>query len=61
MNGGRRFEGVQVLSPSFADETFARVEPEAVERGLVRFENLADDLLDIARLVSRRRGLGDAT
>jgi hypothetical protein len=54
------FEGVLAVSPSFADEVFARVSAEAVDSGLVRFENLADDLLEIARLVSRRRGLGDA-
>jgi hypothetical protein len=54
------FDGVLAVSPSFADEVFARVPSEAIDSGLLRFENLADDLLEIARLVSRRRSLGDA-
>jgi hypothetical protein len=53
------FEGVEAISPSFADEMFARVPAEAVESGQVRFANLDDELLMIARLMSRR--LGDAT
>lgn len=50
------FEGVIAISPSFADELFAKVPEDAVEDGRVRFVDLDDDLLAIARFVRTGRG-----
>ncbi|HWQ24451.1 MAG TPA: STAS-like domain-containing protein [Gaiellaceae bacterium] len=50
------FQGVVAMSPSFADELFAKVSEEAFERGRVRFVDLAEDLLAIARFVREGRG-----
>jgi hypothetical protein len=49
------FADVIVLSPSFADEVFARLDPSLVESGSVRFENLDDDLLEVASFLRRAR------
>jgi anti-anti-sigma regulatory factor len=45
------FSGVEAMSPSFADELFAKVPHELVEAGHIRFENLDDDLLQLMRYV----------
>lgn len=50
------FEGVVAISPSFADELFAKVPEDAVEDGRVRFVDLDDDFLAIARFVREGRG-----
>jgi len=50
------FEGVVAISPSFADELFAKVPEEAVEDGRVRLVDLDDDLRAIARFVREGRG-----
>lgn len=49
------FDGVEALSPSFADEIFARVPVELIDSGRVRFENLAGDLLEVARFFTSGR------
>lgn len=49
-------EGVIAVSPSFADELFAKVPQDAVETGRVRFVNLSEDLRAIARFVREGRG-----
>ena len=49
------FSGVSVLSPSFADEVFARVDPDLVDAGLVRFENLENGLSEVASFLRRAR------
>jgi hypothetical protein len=49
------FANVVVVSPSFADEVFARLDPSLVESGSVRFENLDDDLLEVASFLRRAR------
>ena len=49
------FDGVVVMSPSFADELFAKLPRDAVEDGRVRFENLDDDLRALARFVFEGR------
>jgi hypothetical protein len=45
------FDGVEAMSPSFADEIFAKLPAELVESGAVRFENLDEDLLTLMRFV----------
>ncbi len=50
------FEGVVAISPSFADELFAKVPEDAVEDGRVRFVDLDEDLRAIARFVREGRG-----
>jgi hypothetical protein len=49
------FAGVDVLSPSFADEVFARLDPLLVEAGLIKLENVDDDLLEVASFLRRAR------
>jgi anti-sigma regulatory factor (Ser/Thr protein kinase) len=49
------FEGVEVMSPSFADELFGKLPPEVLASGRVKFENLADDLTFLARFVAAQR------
>jgi hypothetical protein len=51
------FEGVDVMSPSFADELFAKLQVPPGETGeeRVRFENLRDDLEALAEYVRRGR------
>ncbi len=50
------FDGVVAISPAFADELFAKVPEDAVEDGRVRFVDLGEDLLAIARFVREGRG-----
>jgi hypothetical protein len=50
------FEGVIAISPSFADELFAKMPPEAERSGRLRFVDLSEDLLAIARFVKEGRG-----
>jgi STAS-like domain of unknown function (DUF4325) len=45
------FEGVETMSPSFADELFAKLPRSLTDSGQVRFENLGDDLLALVRFV----------
>jgi hypothetical protein len=49
------FLDVIVVSPSFADEVFARLDPALVESGAVRLENLDDDLVEVASFLRRAR------
>jgi hypothetical protein len=49
------FENVVVMSPSFADEVFARLDPSLVDSGHVVFENLDNDLLQVASFLRRAR------
>lgn len=51
------FEGVIGISPSFADELFAKLPEGARREGRLRFVNLDEDLLAIARFVREGRGL----
>jgi STAS-like domain of unknown function (DUF4325) len=50
------FEGVTVVSPSFADEVFARIDPALVESGVVQFTNLSEHLTAVAGFLRRARG-----
>lgn len=47
--------GVETMSPSFADELFAKIDPALVEAGRVRFENLPSAVLPLARFLTGRR------
>lgn len=49
------FEGVEAMSPSFADELFAKMPPELLDSGRVRFERLDEDLTTLARFVVEGR------
>jgi hypothetical protein len=48
-------EGVEVVSPSFADEFFGKLPPDLVERGSVTFIHLTPELLAIADLMAANR------
>lgn len=54
------FDGITTVSPSFADELFAKLSPDLIEDGNVRFENMGDGIDAIARYVVglRRRASG---
>lgn len=54
------FEGVEIMSPSFADEVFGKLPPEAVESGQLSFQNLAEDLTFLARFVAAQRSRADS-
>ena len=45
------FEGVEAVSPSFADELFAKLPADLVDAGRVRFENVDSGLDALARYV----------
>ncbi len=49
------FEGVGMVSPSFADELFAKIDPEIVAAGNLHFKNLDDDLREIVAIVRHSR------
>lgn len=49
------FDGVEFMSPSFADEVFGKLPEEPTESGRLRFENLADDLVQLAHFVVAQR------
>jgi len=49
------FAGVETVSPSFADELFAKLDQELVSSGRVTFIDVDDDIEAIIRTVSRRR------
>jgi hypothetical protein len=49
------FAGVEAVSPSFADEIFAKLPRELVESGRVRFENMDEDLQSLAEFVVASR------
>jgi hypothetical protein len=48
------FEGVESMSPSFADELFAKL-PGPRDNERVKFEHLRDDLQSLARFVIEGR------
>lgn len=52
------FEGVEVMSPSFADELFAKTNPPigTSTDAQIRVENLREDLQALAEYVRRGRG-----
>lgn len=52
------FEGVEVMSPSFADELFAKTKPPigSSTDARIRVENLREDLQALAEYVRRGRG-----
>jgi hypothetical protein len=45
------FAGVEAISPSFADELFAKLPRRLIESNQIQFENLDEDLLALARFV----------
>ena len=49
------FSDVVVISPSFADELFAKLDPTLVAGDRVRFENVAPGISSIARYVIAAR------
>ena len=49
------FEGVMLISPSFADELFAKLPLEAVNSGRVKFLNLDEEHLALVRFVAAGR------
>ena len=49
------FVDVEAMSPSFADELFAKLPEELEDTGRVRFVDLDDDLLAIVRFVKESR------
>jgi hypothetical protein len=49
------FEGITTVSPSFADELFAKLGRDLVARGDVRFDNLGVGVEAIARYVVAAR------
>lgn len=49
------FEGVEAVSPSFADEIFAKLPPELVESGRVRFEHIDAALENLIEFVTATR------
>ena len=46
--------GIELISPSFADELFAKLPPDVIRDRRVRFSNASDDIRALARGV---RGL----
>jgi hypothetical protein len=51
------FAGIEAISPSFADEVFAKLPADVAGRGRVHFENLDDDAAAMARVVVENRAL----
>jgi len=49
------FTAVEAMSPSFADELFAKLDPELVESGSVQFEHLPEDHEPLTRFVAAGR------
>jgi hypothetical protein len=47
--------GVEMASPSFADEFFAKLDPKLLESGRVRLENVRPELDEIIRTVTAGR------
>lgn len=55
------FAGVEAVSPSFADELFAKLSQDDIGPGRLIFQNMAPPLLAIAEFVrAGRRSLDDA-
>jgi hypothetical protein len=52
------FEGISTVSPSFADELFAKMDPQLLDQHVVRFEHVATGIEAIAKYVisARQRG-----
>ena len=53
--------GVEAISPSFADEVFAKLDQSLLEKGLVELANVDPRLRPIIRFVRAGRGTGRAT
>jgi hypothetical protein len=52
--------GVDVISPSFADEFFAKLPPDLLQNGSVRFDHLTTEFAAIVRAVTAGRAHLDA-
>lgn len=50
------FAGLLTVSPSFADELFAKLDPDLIESGEVVFEHVPAGVASIARFVRSGRG-----
>jgi hypothetical protein len=48
-------EGVETVSPSFADELFAKIDPTLVDSKQVRFEHLPPSIEPLVRFVMHGR------
>jgi hypothetical protein len=48
-------EGILSLSPSFADELFAKLPAELIESRAVRFRNASDDVTAMVRMARANR------
>jgi hypothetical protein len=55
------FAGVEAMSPSFADEIFAKVDQRLIDGGLVEVTDVDPRLQPIIRFVRAGRGPGRAT
>jgi hypothetical protein len=49
------FDGVETMSPSFADELIAKLDPEALREGHVRLCNLPPSVKSLARYLTANR------
>lgn len=49
------FAGVTTASPSFADELFAKLPPELIAQGRIRFANVPASLDRLVRFLVRQR------
>lgn len=47
--------GVETMSPSFADELFAKIDPRLVERGRVRFVHVPATVKPLVRFLAGNR------
>jgi hypothetical protein len=54
------FDGVQAVSPSFADELFGKLATR-LQGDRVRFANLSDHLESVARMAEQQRRASDAS
>lgn len=54
------FAGIETVSPSFADEFFAKLEPRLLAGGRVRLDNVHPDVSEIIRTVTAGRPNGDS-
>ena len=53
------FDGVEAVSPSFADEIFAKLPSSLIDSGRVRFEHLDDDLKALIEFVTAARAASE--
>ena len=54
------FSGVEAISPSFADEIFAKLDQSLIDGGLIEFVDVDPRLQPIIRFVRAGRGRGRA-